>query len=356
MPKKVVHASAVRGIVRRVRPPAVDVVDGLAPDVRVGLVQGAGLPGVDEVVRVLRVGVAPLVAGHVVGREAGAERDERPVPRGIGAAVAAVEDRVHDRAGAVERVAAEGLEEEVVRLLRRDDHVVGFRRDRRERVALFPVRRGRVRRRNSVEVLSVVRPAVQIVHDAGEPVDGLARVRIHEDELADVRAVADLDLPGQVALALDALEETRAVDREHAGPGEDLSAFVLARDERDRHRSRLGGAAARDGVHADARHEVAVDGDEPSVALEVGADHAREDGHAPVRLLVRQVVLAELVGALSHEGELGVDVLQAEHPGVLREERPRLARVRQPGSPPSGRRGNRPGSPRSSRRPSPRRR
>ena len=56
----------------------------------------------------------------------------------------------------------------------------------------------------------------------------------------------------------------------------------------------------------------------------MGADHAREDGHAAIGLLVGQVALAELVGPLGDEGHLGVDVAQAEHARVLVEEGPRL--------------------------------
>src|SRR5680860_946645 len=62
----------------------VDEVDGLTPDVGVALVHGAGLPLVDQVRGVLRVGVGPLVGDHVVGRDAVAEQGVAVVPAGVG--------------------------------------------------------------------------------------------------------------------------------------------------------------------------------------------------------------------------------------------------------------------------------
>ena len=67
---------ALRGPPGFVRPATVEAVDRLAPDVGVRLVQSPRLPGVDEIVRVLGVGVAPLVRGDVVGGEPGAEGNE----------------------------------------------------------------------------------------------------------------------------------------------------------------------------------------------------------------------------------------------------------------------------------------
>ena len=49
---------------------AVEEVDGLAPDVGVGLVHRARLPLVDQAGGVLGVGVAPLVGDDVVGGDA----------------------------------------------------------------------------------------------------------------------------------------------------------------------------------------------------------------------------------------------------------------------------------------------
>ena len=189
---------AARPVEERERFAAVDAVDGLAEDVRIGLVECARLPFVDEAVGVLGVGVRPIVARHVVRREAVAERDESAVPRRIRTLVAAVEDRVQHVAGAVIGVAAEGVVVEVVHLFGRCDHVVGFRDGRREGLSLDPERRARILRRNDRQKPAVVGAPGHGVVDAGQPVDDLARVRVDVDELAHVDVVAHLDLPDEV--------------------------------------------------------------------------------------------------------------------------------------------------------------
>ena len=131
---RVLRAWAVGGITAA----TVDAIDRLAEDVRVRFIERAWLPLVDQVVGVLRVRVTPLVAGHVVGGDPGAKGDERPVPGRVRAAVAPVENGVHDGAGAVEGVAPEGMLIEVVCLLGSQDHVVGFARRGRECLSLPP--------------------------------------------------------------------------------------------------------------------------------------------------------------------------------------------------------------------------
>ena len=69
---------------------AVDEVDGLAPDVGVGLVHRARLPLVDQPGRALGVGVAPLVGHDVVGGHAVAVVGGDAVPVGVGAGDARV--------------------------------------------------------------------------------------------------------------------------------------------------------------------------------------------------------------------------------------------------------------------------
>ncbi len=137
-----------------------------------------------------------------------------PFQDAFGQLVAAVEDRVHDVAGAVVGVAAEGVLEEVVRLLGGRDHVVGFGGRRREGLSLDPERRARIGRRNDRQELAVVGAPVQGVVDAGQPVDDLARVRVDVDELAHVDVVAHFDLPDEVVRAGHAPDQTRAVDHE----------------------------------------------------------------------------------------------------------------------------------------------
>ena len=119
------HLSAEEDGVREVGAEAVQQVDRLAPDVRVRLVQCARLPLVDEVVRVLRVRVAPLVCDDVVGRDAVAVVRRCAVPVGVRAVDGrVVVDRLHLRARAVVGIPPEGVAEEPVRIAAESDDVL----------------------------------------------------------------------------------------------------------------------------------------------------------------------------------------------------------------------------------------
>ncbi len=299
---------------------AVQLVDGLTPHIGIRLVEGARLPLIDEAVRELGVGVRPLVAGDVVGGEAWAERDEDAVPGSVRALVAAVEDRVHGRAVAVERVAAEGVLEVVVGLFRRLDHVVGFDGARWEGVALHPERRIGVARRHVRQVGAVVGAAVQVVGDATDLVDVLAGVRVHVHELTNCSlAVSDLDFPRKVVLAGDALHQALAEDHEAVAAGGSILRCLVGCDLADRDlRDRLE-AARRRGADAEVGHEHAVH--RAQLAADgVGTHFGAEHRQAVVDLAVDEMAAAVLVVEGAHQRQLGRGVADAECGTVRLEE------------------------------------
>ncbi len=69
--------------VGRVEPVTVEQIHDLAEDVGVALVESPRLPGIDQIVGEIGVGVGPLVGDDIVDGKTVAEVDGSPVPSGI---------------------------------------------------------------------------------------------------------------------------------------------------------------------------------------------------------------------------------------------------------------------------------
>ena len=292
----------------------VDQVEGLAPDVGVGLVERTGLPLVDQAAGVLGVGVAPLVRDDVVGRDAGAVVGRDAVPVGVGARDGrVVVDRDPGRAVAVVGVAVEGVLEEPVRLTRGHDLVqlVGVEGPR-EGVALRPLQVGG--RRRGV-VVGLVEPAVEVVVEHRPAVELLAGLRVEDHCLTHRVAVPHLADIGKVVLTRGALGDARPVDHELVA--EDLQVLGLHRpavaghdrrglDQGHRSAGGLGLGHPRLGGHVDARRGVPVDGGQGAVGVDVRLEERAEDGDALVGLGVGRGEAPRRVGGDAAARELAL--------------------------------------------------
>ena len=140
----------------------------------------------------------------------------------------------------------------------------------------------------------------------GVPVHDLAGVRVHEDELAHVRAVRDLDLVDELVRARHVPDESHPVDlerrrgrpeagrgRRRHGVGVLLRARRVRRDLRDGLLRGLRCGQPRRHVELHVRRERAVHRRQPVAAVEVRADHPAEDRQPLIALIegdVREAV------------------------------------------------------------------
>jgi hypothetical protein len=266
----------------------------------------------------------PLVRRHVVGSEAGAEGDEDAVPGRIRAVVAAVEDGVHRGALVVERVAAERVHEQAVRLPGGENHVVRLLRGRGECLPLEPVGPVRIVRRREREIVAIERAAVQVVVNRRDPVDHLARVRANVHEVANPRAVGDLDLPREMALPGHALREPFAVHVERRqADSQGLRAAARFGDRGARDRRGALGAPRRNRAHRDVGDGRAGHRLELMPGVEVGLDRAGEHRDGSVELFPGQMRLAQTVRRRRPEAER-CRIADADERAEIAEERRRL--------------------------------
>src|SRR5690606_25656305 len=290
----------------------VDAVKRLTEDVRRCFVQGAGLPGINQAVRVLGIRMRPLVAGDVVGGQPGTEGNKCAVPGSIGAAVAAIKDGIHGRAFAVERIAPEGVGEQVVGLLRGQDHVVGLGYAGRECGSLDPERTIGVPGRYGWQVHAVVGAPVHPIRRTRDLVDDLSGVGADVDELTHVDTVADLDFISEVVVTHHAFRETFTVDQQAAAASRRRRAVRLRLNELHRRIFNFGDAAGRSRRHCDIGYQGTGNDCQAVVFIEVDLQLRAEYGQPRVLLYEGKVLLAELVALGLPELEIGAANLQAE--------------------------------------------
>ncbi len=273
--------------------------------------------------RVLGVGMGPLVRRDVIGCRAGAKRDVHTVPGCVRATVATVEDGIHRGAVAIVRIAAEAFLEQVVDLRRGLDHVVGFCGSRGETLTLNPERIGRIVRVGRDGSLPIECAAVLGVVDTVELLDDLARVGVNEHELPHVDAIAHFDQPSQAVGALDALGQAFAIDRQRGRTRPDLDPGRLGQvglHTGHRRSGRFGGRARGRGFDIDARDEGATDGNQVARCVEMRFQLCAENRHALIDLLVADVRAALAVFRGGTLDQLGCGVGDAEEAAVVREE------------------------------------
>ena len=160
---------------------------------------------------------------------------------------------------------------------------------------------------------------------AVDAVDDLPAVSVDVDEVADLRAVGDLDLPREVVLARDALREPfpEHVQRGRAGP-QRVDVATLRDDRSSSHARGALAAPGRGLADGDVGDGRAGDRLELVRGVEVRLDRAREDGDRSVELLPREVRVAESVRLGLREAERR-GVVDPDRQAVRSEERHRLA-------------------------------